>query len=406
MLFNDMRTRREPCTEAPVAVTQSEPKQEKSHPLSLAPLAPSRINAWLMGDLEDTYLPYSEGVAPGVTVGAEWSPLRRGAVLPGLTFGVSADAIFSGEGSGMEGVQGTLGYRGGRVGVFALAGMSFEPRVPDSALNDAPSVGLMATVDVLKLPAGFDVTGFAQGEQQFFGQEPGTFNVSVGFGATYNLDVQPSVRAPREPRVETPVALEVSGSRVVRSTVPFSGDVSKASFKTPDEVEQAEHVRLSEEMRKLAQRNAWKAVEADYQRTVELKIQPSYKDYMLGAEAARALGDIKESYLRLQAASKLDPTKECLDWMADVEANYASVVLEVEDGYKGNSSFIAVTPPFPPDQRAALSVLPSLEEGDSFEGFIPTSTEYTFGGQTVNIAPLGVSEEGKPRQTEVIRLED
>jgi hypothetical protein len=63
---------------------------------------------------------------------------------------------------------------------------------------------------------------------------------------------------------------------------------AEAAGKTASE---AEHTRLAEEMRKLAQRNAWRGVEGSYARMLVIEkdgVVLTYDDHLLGAQAARA----------------------------------------------------------------------------------------------------------------------
>lgn len=157
------------------------------------------------------------------------------------------------------------------------------------------------------------------------------------------------------------------------------------------EVEKAEHTRLSEEMRKHAQRNAWTAVEANFVRIEELAQKGetiSFKDYMLGAEAARALGIASSCRKRLAAAIALDPKKEALDWIADIDANYGGAKITFDDKYEGPRGLTAAAPPFAPDQRMALEYATArIAAGEDFEGLLP-SGEYTVGDKKLTV-PVG-----------------
>ena len=154
------------------------------------------------------------------------------------------------------------------------------------------------------------------------------------------------------------------------------------------EVEKAEHVRIGEEMRKLAARNAWSAVEASYKRLEELEHKGeviSYKEFMLGAEAARALGDMTSSRMRVQRASQLDPTKEALDTLADIDANYGRVEIAFDSKYTGARALVPSVPPFAPDQRANIAyVSAQLEAGKGYAGLLPAG-EYSVGSDKVTV---------------------
>lgn len=155
------------------------------------------------------------------------------------------------------------------------------------------------------------------------------------------------------------------------------------------EVEKAEHTRISEEMRKLAARNAWPAVEASFKRLEELEKKGeviSYKEFMLGAEAARALGDMTASRSRVDRASKIDPTKEALDWLADVDKNYGRTDISFDNKYAGARTLVPTVPPFAPDQRASITFAAAqIEAGKPYVGLLPAG-EYTVGDQKVSVA--------------------
>ena len=64
----------------------------------------------------------------------------------------------------------------------------------------------------------------------------------------------------------------------------------------------AEHVRLSEDMRRLAKRAHWRGVDRSY-RSMEGLLKKDvvlrYDDHFLGAQAARELGNVTLVYRRL-----------------------------------------------------------------------------------------------------------
>ena len=157
------------------------------------------------------------------------------------------------------------------------------------------------------------------------------------------------------------------------------------------EVEDAEHVRLTEEMRRLSKRNAWKGVEAAY---VELEVLRdkrdvalTYEDYWLGAQAARAMGDINAVYGRLKLAAKVDGTREVIEWLSDLDANYGQVVIESKK--KEDVALAPAAMPFAPDQRAAIEAAQAMvaEDGE-YEGLLPKG-EYNFGPEILTVVAGG-----------------
>ncbi|OGJ42720.1 hypothetical protein A3J23_04490 [Candidatus Peregrinibacteria bacterium RIFCSPLOWO2_02_FULL_48_14] len=367
-------------------------KMEKSR-------APIRLGLGVGGDMEDTGM-YNLGFAPHVTLNTEWQPLKQ-TFLPGLTIGLSGNALFSAEGSGFEGLQAYLGYKVGHVGLYGLGGMSFEPRLPGSVLDGAPSVGLLAGADIFGHASGFGMSANLQAQQDFYGQEPGTFNTSAWISATYLFgsslsvsDVQQKASVPHEMKVQI-------------SEVPYSDNElqPKSYGEVPAEVK-AEHVRLSEELQKGVKGNKWEKAELHYLEIQKLGVPLSFDEYHWGAEAARGLGNMQECYLRLRWALQLEPHDEVVKaWIQDIEKNYASVLLEVSKDYEGNKDLLPKERPFPPDQNAAITYAQAtLQETGRFEGFLPTVTAYSFGEQELTLMPEGPRSE-IPRTTTRVSLE-
>lgn len=158
------------------------------------------------------------------------------------------------------------------------------------------------------------------------------------------------------------------------------------------DVEKAEHIRISEEMRKLAQRNAWTAVEAQYQKLEALESKGevlSFAENKLGAESARAIGNITGCRNRLAKAAKIDGKPEIIEWLADIDKNYGPVKITFDLDYAGERVLNPAVPPFAPDQRAAIGwVATFITEGNNFEGILPAG-EYTISGKTINVVVGG-----------------
>ncbi len=172
--------------------------------------------------------------------------------------------------------------------------------------------------------------------------------------------------------------------------LPIAAVVAVAPAAQAGSVDAAEHVRLTEEMRRLAKRNAWKGVEAAFVKLKELEergVELSYEDYYLGAQAARALGDINAVYKRLKAAAKEEGSKEVIEWLSDLDGTYGQVAL-VSKRKKG-VELKAVQMPFAPDQRAAIEVAMSrIAEHGRYKGLLPQG-KYHFGDELLNVVAGG-----------------
>ncbi|MFA6529180.1 MAG: hypothetical protein WCT46_06625 [Candidatus Gracilibacteria bacterium] len=155
---------------------------------------------------------------------------------------------------------------------------------------------------------------------------------------------------------------------------------------------EAEHVRLSDEMRTLARRNAWKGVEAKWDEMSGLAgVDVTYNDCMLAAQSARALGYPGETLSRLKMADSIQPgQQEVADWIADIEGKYGMVLLAADSKIKGVIELQCLKPPFAPDQRLAIETAQTaIREGRSFRGMLPQG-EYVFGDNAFSIEPGGV----------------
>ncbi len=168
---------------------------------------------------------------------------------------------------------------------------------------------------------------------------------------------------------------------------------------------QAEHTRLSEQMRRLAKRAAWGGVDDSYVKMlalVEQGVVLGYDDHYLGAEAAKALGDINSTYRRLLRARDADKTTDVVTWIKNIEASYAPVEIKVDDKFSGEFVLNIAMLPMAPDQRAAIQAAQAIvAENRSYSGLLPRG-DYTLGERnfTVNPGPTLVSvhleAQGKP----------
>jgi len=155
---------------------------------------------------------------------------------------------------------------------------------------------------------------------------------------------------------------------------------------------EAEYIRLSEEMRKLASRNAWRGVEAKYLQMLELEkkgIQVGAEDHLLAVQAARQLGSVYDVYVRLQAANAIAPSPELQGQITNIDANYGLVKLDVDDKFKGEFPFKPERMPMDPAKRKAIETAQKLvAEQRKFIGMLPNG-RYTLGPRTFDITKEG-----------------
>jgi hypothetical protein len=145
----------------------------------------------------------------------------------------------------------------------------------------------------------------------------------------------------------------------------------------------AERLRLSEEMKKLAQRNAWTGVERKYEELLALGIDLPAEDHLLGAQGARFLGKTFEVYTRLSKAYKINEDPEVLQEMEQIDGSFGRIDL------KGSERFLPrIEPavmPFAPDARKAIEWANEVMTATgSFRGMLPAG-EYKVACQTFTV---------------------
>lgn len=147
---------------------------------------------------------------------------------------------------------------------------------------------------------------------------------------------------------------------------------------------QAEYVRLSDDLDRLMQKNAWAGVERTYAKMAELGIPLSFEDYVAGAHAARQAGDVTAARERLTHANALREERDVLDWLWEMDSQYGQVSLK---GDLGAVTLAAVQMPFDPLMAKSVQFAEAkVAETGVFEGFLPAGT-YAFAGITVKVQP-------------------
>ncbi len=173
---------------------------------------------------------------------------------------------------------------------------------------------------------------------------------------------------------------------------PIAVGMALAAEARAGTLEEGEHVRLSEEMRRFAKRNAWKGVEAAYAEMLALEakgVALTFDDHYLAAQAARGLGDINAVHERLSRAARLEATEEVTGWLSELDATYGTV--DLRNRRKAAATLVPAQMPFAPDQRASIeAAAQAVASSGRYEGLLPAG-EYTFGGQAVSVKPGSVA---------------
>ncbi|MFT4626572.1 MAG: hypothetical protein ACI8PZ_005249 [Myxococcota bacterium] len=143
--------------------------------------------------------------------------------------------------------------------------------------------------------------------------------------------------------------------------------------------DEAERLRLSDEAKKLAQRNAWSGVERAYSNLNATDCVLTLDDHLNGAQAARSLGKVFEVYQRLGRARELDQRSDLVEEMESINQIYGRV--EIIGDPRFRPALIRETMPFAPDQRKAIEyAIEVVANTGSFKGMLPRG-EYDVSGK-------------------------
>lgn len=148
----------------------------------------------------------------------------------------------------------------------------------------------------------------------------------------------------------------------------------------------AEYERLTQELESLASKNAWTGVERTFQELVATGVAPSTADWLRGAEAARAVGDIGTVYQRVREARKLEPDNRMIvEWLYDMDQRFGHVVLACDPGSLLQLRVEAL--PFDPEaQRAIRFAQEQIRDACWFDGRLPEGT-YKFYEKEIHVVP-------------------
>ena len=172
------------------------------------------------------------------------------------------------------------------------------------------------------------------------------------------------------------------GSGLVAALLACSALVPPAAYAACDE---AERLRLSDEAKKLAQRNAWSGVERAYTNLLATECELSLDDHLNGAQSARSLGKIFEVYQRLGRARDLDQRSDLIEEMESINQIYGRVEIIGDPRFRPTLTREAM--PFAPDQRRAIEyAIEVVANTGSFKGMLPRG-EYDVSGKVFTVEP-------------------
>ncbi len=145
--------------------------------------------------------------------------------------------------------------------------------------------------------------------------------------------------------------------------------------------EEAEEIRLTEEMRALARRNIWVGVDRMYRALVELGAELTGTQHLEGAYAAQDLGEIQACYDRLRAAARMEPTREVIDWLWAIDTQYGQVEITATIGAQLS---VSEQPLEAVKRKAVEEAALSLAEEGRFVGMLPAG-EYLVGSEVMQV---------------------
>lgn len=154
------------------------------------------------------------------------------------------------------------------------------------------------------------------------------------------------------------------------------------SAEQPDANDKAEYVRLSQEIRRLVERDHWQGVEHAYVKAMATGVPLSFGDHMAGYSAALNRGDVATARERLLAAKALDEmNEEVIEGLWGIDTAFAPVDLKADPG----SELAIDTMPFNPQHAEAVRYAQGqLAETGVFEGYLPAG-EYTLGSESFTL---------------------
>ncbi|TNE84694.1 MAG: hypothetical protein EP330_28910 [Deltaproteobacteria bacterium] len=160
------------------------------------------------------------------------------------------------------------------------------------------------------------------------------------------------------------------------ATAVFALGAPDVRAAAPNDHATAEYNRVSQQLKELAERNAWGGVERTYRELRGFGVPLSFDDHMGGARSARALGDVTSLRQRLRFAKALAPGNDEVEgWLAEIKKNYGEVSLLCDPG---KADLVRDGVPFDPNQAAAMRFAQSeIERRGEFTGLIPAG-HYSF----------------------------
>jgi len=148
--------------------------------------------------------------------------------------------------------------------------------------------------------------------------------------------------------------------------------------------EEGELSRIIDDLESLAERQVWNGVDRRYEQIMALEgVTVPREIHLTAAHAARSMGDMHATYLRLERAAKQQRTEEIDAWMREIQEDYARVELVLEPARSVELEAEAM--PFAPDQRQQVErAIEAMKQDGYFLGMLPEGS-YFMGGERFEV---------------------
>ena len=160
-------------------------------------------------------------------------------------------------------------------------------------------------------------------------------------------------------------------------------------FAETQEEEEAELVRILEDMKNFRKRGNWVAVEKNYALALDFrKAVVPYEIHIIAAESASYVGNVSETKTRLERAIAVQPEQQkALEWLENLQVNFGEVKIKIAGSYEVPPKLLVSDMPFFPEQQQAIAFAQkALEEDRLFKGMLPKG-EYSIGSETFTVQP-------------------
>lgn len=162
------------------------------------------------------------------------------------------------------------------------------------------------------------------------------------------------------------------------------------------QLDKAERIRLSEEIKSLEKRGRWKAIDVKYRKMLELKdAQPSFRDHSIAAQASSNIGNMLATYKRIKKAYAIEQREDLKAWFGAIEQTLAPVEITVTRSFKEDFTLNAQEDFYEPDDQNAFAYAQKrITKNRKFKGLLPYGT-YTIGEEHFTVEPMSFPEEIK-----------